>query len=139
MGSQSLILDTHVVIWFVEGDERLGRQARKRIETSPDPILISAITPWEIAILVRKERIALSRDVRSWVDEILDGEEVVVAALEPAIAIDSVMLPGGLNNDPADRIIVATARHHSMPLLTVDQVILDYGEAGHVSVIDARR
>ena len=101
--------------------------------------MISAITVWEIALLAKKSRIALGMDVMKWIEDALALPGLVLGALDPPIAIGSVMLPGDFHNDPADRIIIATARHHSLPLLTADQAILDYGVGGHVSVIDARR
>jgi PIN domain nuclease of toxin-antitoxin system len=140
MGSQSVILDTHVLVWFFEGDERLGSRTRAHIEQATDehPILVSAITPWEIALLVKKSRISLGIDVGRWIGETLGLPGIVLADLDPEIAIDSVNLPGDFHNDPADRLIIATARHHKIPLLTVDRAILDYGALGHVNVIDAR-
>jgi len=133
-----VILDTHVLIWFVEGDERLGMRTRGDIEAATAPILISAITPWEIAMLAEKERIALGQNVRSWIADVLTRDGISLAALEPDIAVESTRLPGQIHNDPADRIIIATARHHAVPLLTVDKAILAYGATGHVNVVDAR-
>ena len=133
-----MILDTHVLIWFVEGDERLGMRTRGDIEAATAPILISAITPWEIAMLAEKERIALGQNVRSWIADVLTRDGISLAALEPDIAVESTRLPGQIHNDPADRIIIATARHHAVPLLTVDKAILAYGATGHVNVVDAR-
>jgi PIN domain nuclease of toxin-antitoxin system len=64
---------------------------------------------------------------------------VRLAPLEAAIAVASVSLPGNLHPDPADRIIVATARHHGWPLVSADSAILDYARAGHVQALDAAR
>lgn len=135
-----MLLDTHVLVWFVEGDSKLGDHARRRIMEAAEfgGILISAITPWEIALLARKQKIELSRPVRSWIATVLETGGPVIAPLAPEIALDSVMLPGDLHNDPADRIIIATARHHDVPLLTVDRAILAYAAEGHVGAIDAR-
>lgn len=136
-----IVLDTHVLIWAVDGDARLGRTARAAVDEAgrADGIAISAITPWEIALLAEKGRLRLGCDAAVWIDAALDLPGVHVKPIEPAIAIDSVRLPGGFHADPADRFIVATARHCRAPLLTADGAILDYAAGGHVRAIDASR
>jgi PIN domain nuclease of toxin-antitoxin system len=136
-----ILLDTHVLIWSLQDAPGLGSEARILLDEQllADGLMISAISVWEIALLAKKSRIVLGMDVAMWIEEALALPGLVLAAIEPPIAIDGVMLPGDFHNDPADRIIIASARHHRLPLLTVDQAILDYGAAGHVSVIDARR
>ncbi|HTO33859.1 MAG TPA: type II toxin-antitoxin system VapC family toxin [Pararhizobium sp.] len=134
-----ILLDTHVLVWAVHDDVRLGKKARAIIEecTRNSRILISAITPWEIAMLTEKERLVLGDDVGRWIDRVLALPGISLAALEPQISIGSVRLPGEFHPDPADRIIVATARFHQVPLMTADQAILDYGAKGHVATFDA--
>lgn len=136
-----IVLDTHVLIWVLEDEARLGAAARAAVEQASESgsVLISAITPWEIALLVQKGRLALTDDVGTWLETVLALPSLRLAALEPGIAVDSVRLPGKLHADPADRIIIATARHFGWPLLTADRAILDYGGAGHVLVMDAAR
>ena len=136
-----ILLDTHVLIWSLQDAPALGPEARILLDQQvlAEGLMISAITVWEIAMLAKKSRIALGMDVMKWIEETLMLPGLILGALDPPIAIDSVMLPGDFHNDPADRIIIATARHHSLPLLTADQAILDYGAAGHVQVVDARR
>jgi PIN domain nuclease of toxin-antitoxin system len=133
-----ILLDTHVLIWFVQADLLLGRQARERIETCKEGIGVSAITPWEVAMLVGKKRVSLGRPVGDWIQRTLAQDNVRLIPLEPAIAVEAGELEG-LHGDPADRIIIATARHHGAPLLTADRAILGYGAAGHVEAIDAGR
>lgn len=139
-GQSVILLDTHVLVWSLQDEPRLGANARALLDENifSDGLMVSAITPWEIALLEKKSRIALGIDVRRWITEALALPGIVLASLDPEIAIDSVMLPGDFHADPADRIIIATARHHDVPLLTIDQAILDYGKAGHVRVVDAR-
>jgi PIN domain nuclease of toxin-antitoxin system len=133
-----IVLDTHVFVWTLQDDAKLGPQARTLIDKQiHDAVLVPAITIWEIALLVRKGRLGLASDMTRWVSQALDLPGVFLAPLEPSISIDSVMLPGDFHNDPADRLIVATARYHEVPLLTVDRAILDYADAGHVQAIDA--
>ncbi|HTU10852.1 MAG TPA: type II toxin-antitoxin system VapC family toxin [Allosphingosinicella sp.] len=135
-----ILLDTHVLVWSLQDDPALGPEARGFLDQQAfaDGYMVSAITPWEIAMLTKKSRIILGADVRRWIEEALALPGMILAELEPAIAIDSVALPGDFHNDPADRIIIATARHHNIPLLTADRAILDYAALGHVNAIDAR-
>jgi PIN domain nuclease of toxin-antitoxin system len=135
-----IVIDTHILIWAVQDDVRLGSEARRIIDqtTRQSRILVSAITPWEIAMLVEKGRISLGDDVGRWLQTALALPGIEIAALEPSIAVDSARLPGDFHSDPADRTIVATARFHRVPLMTADRAILSYALAGHVSAIDAK-
>lgn len=134
-----IVVDTHVLVWALADDARLGRAARAAIEEEAQRagVLVSAITPWEIAMLAHKGRLALGRETGAWIEAAMAVPGVRLAPLEPAIAVDSVRLPGAIHADPADRIIIATARSFGAPLLTADRAILDYGAAGHVNVLDA--
>ena len=136
-----ILLDTHVLIWAFEGDRRLTGPTRQTIDTAmmDGGIAISAISVWEIAMLTERGRLALSRDVVEWIDVVLIEPAIHLLPLEPAIAIGCNRLPGAFHADPADRIIVATARHLGLPLLTADRKIIGYADAGHVKVIDAGR
>jgi PIN domain nuclease of toxin-antitoxin system len=133
-----ILLDTHVLIWFVQADPVLGTQAREQIETCEGELGVSAITPWEVAMLVGKKRVSLGRSAGDWVNRTLALDNIRLIPLEPAIAVEAGELEG-LHGDPADRIIIATARRFSAPLLTADRAILAYGAAGHVETIDATR
>lgn len=134
-----MIADTHVLVWLLEGDPRLGPKAMKRLEQAAvaNHLHVSAITPWEIAMLVQKGRLALGRDVGAWITAALSLPGISLLPLEPAIAIGSVRLPGNIHADPADRIIVASARFLGAPLITADRALLDYGASGHAAVVDA--
>lgn len=136
-----ILLDTHVLVWAVDGNRRLGPNTAAVIEQSRrvDRIGISAITPWEIALLAERGRLRLAQDVGEWMDAALRAQGVDVLPIEPAIAVASVRLPGGFHADPADRLIIATARHWGAPLATADRPMLAYAAAGHLQVIDARR
>ena len=134
-----IILDTHVLIWTVDDDPRLGNGGRAAVAKSMDAdgVGISAITPWEIALFAEKGRLHLGRDVGSWIDSVVSLPGIRLMPILPTIAIDSVRLPGVFHADPADRMIIATARYHGLPLLTADRAILEYAADGHVGVIDA--
>lgn len=136
---RALLLDTHVVIWLTEGDLQLGTRAKEALRQAyrEERALISAITPWEIALLVRKGRLKLGRDVLEWVNRALDVPGVQLAALEPEVAVDSTRLPWEAHGDPADRILVATARHLGATLVTADGALLEFARQGHFVGMDA--
>lgn len=134
-----IVLDTHVLVWAVHGDARLGKKTRGLISETArtERIAISAITPWEIALLVEKGRLGLANETRTWIESALALPGIYLAPIEPAIAIDSVRLPGEFHADPADRLIIATARYHKAPLVTADRAILSYAASGLVEALDA--
>jgi PIN domain nuclease of toxin-antitoxin system len=136
-----LLLDTHVLVWLMFGDRHLGKQAREAVDhaSHDDRILVSAITPWEIGVLVAKNRIDLDREVLEWVRSALSLQGMTLAGLEPEIAVASTRLPFDMHADPADRILVATARHTGATLVTADRTLLDLSKKGHFRVIDASR
>lgn len=124
-----IVLDTHALVWWVSGDEQLSLSARKAIqaELSKDgQIMISAISAWEIAMLVAKGRLALTMDVDDWLETVASIEGVSFVPVATDVAVQSVRLPGDFHPDPADRMIVALARHHSVPLVTAAAKIRAY-------------
>lgn len=136
-----IVLDTHVLVWAVGADSRLGEASRRLIdeESANGRILVPAISLWEIAMLVAKDRLALGLDVRTWIDSVISLQGIEIANLLPRISLDAVSLPGSFHPDPADRMIVATARHHQATLVTADRQILDYAAQGHLIAQDAQR
>ena len=104
-----------------------------------DRVGVSAITPWEIALLVEKGRLHLALELRTWLNTILEVPGIDLMPIEPVIAVDSVRLPGAFHSDPADRLIIATARHWRAPLLSADRAILAYADDGHLRAVDAAR
>ena len=141
MGRHAVILlDTHVLVWAVEGDRRLGTNASTAIAAAERTGLVgvSAITPWEIALLAERNRLRLVQEVGTWIEAVLALPGIKLMPIEPEIAIDSARLPGAFHADPADRLIIATARHSGARLLTADGTILSYAKRGHVDTIDAR-
>ena len=134
-----IVLDTHVLIWTVDADPRLGRAARTAVAEAADAVGVSAITPWEIALLAERGRLRLAQEVGAWIRAVLALPGIRLLPIDPAIATDSVRLPGAFRADPADRLIIATARQCGAPLLTADFAILSYAAGGHVLTIDATR
>jgi PIN domain nuclease of toxin-antitoxin system len=124
-----IVLDTHTLIWWVNGDDQLSQKARKAIEselTGDGQVIVSAITAWEIAMLVEKGRLALTMNIDDWLETVASIEGVAFVSLDTDVAIQSVRLPGEFHPDPADRMIVALARHYSAPLVTADAKIRVY-------------
>ena len=125
-----IVLDTHVLIWWVNGDNKLSARAQKVIESEmtveDGKILVSAITAWEIAMLINKNRLALTMDLNEWLDTVISIDAVQFVPVDNEVAIQSVQLPGDFHPDPADRMITALARHYSAVLVTSDDKIRNY-------------
>ena len=138
-GSPPLLLDTHTWIWLTDGNRRLGEKSKGAIRLAyrEDAAMISAITPWEIALLVSKGRVTLGQDVLDWIRSSLAIPGVRVTALQPEIAVASTRLPFEMHADPADRILVATARHLGATLVTADRRLLDLAGKGYFRAMDA--
>lgn len=134
-----MLLDTNVLLWRTGDDKRLSKQARRAIDQAVDrnAACVSAISLWEMAMLIRKQRIGLGQPLREWSRIAFGSQGLQLVPVDEMIAIDAGELEG-IHGDPADRTIIATARAMACPLLTADQAILDYGSTGHVRVVDAR-
>jgi PIN domain nuclease of toxin-antitoxin system len=132
-----LLLDTHVLIWFAEGTADLGRPQRELIDRSAaaDGLSVSAISFWEVAMLAERGRLSLAQPVDVWRSRVLAAPGVVEAPVTGEVGIESVRLPGGLHDDPADRMIAATARLNGWRLATRDKRLIAYGKAGHARVV----
>jgi PIN domain nuclease of toxin-antitoxin system len=89
-------------------------------------ILISSISCWEIAMLIAKDRIAISMDVEAWLNLVKQIDSVRFVSVDNEIAVKSTELPGEFHKDPADRMIVATARKFAASLVTADEKIRSY-------------
>ena len=138
MGRSSLILlDTVTLIWFTLGDRRFGSQSLALLEGDND-FSISAISPWEAAMLVMRGRVDLGKDPRAWIEGILADARMNLVPISPEIAVAAGLLPRTIHGDPADRLIMATAQKLACPILTPDEKLLAYAEEGHVQAIDAR-
>lgn len=122
------LLDTHAWLWWHMNPRKLGRRAKSLI-SSPDrydELLLSAISPWEFAKLLEKGRLGISCDPEEWMREALLMPKLRLVPLSPVIAYRSTVLPGSFHADPADQIIVATARDEDATILTVDERIQRY-------------
>lgn len=124
-----IILDTHILVWWVSGDSQLSDKAKQAIEkelNSDGAVLVSSITAWEVSMLVSKDRLILTMDVDTWLKTVNDIECVSFVPVDNKVAIESTRLPGEFQKDPADRMIVSLARNMSVPLVTADEKILNY-------------
>lgn len=132
-----ILIDTHVLVWMLAAPERVGPNARSVIDAarSSDALFVSAIVFWEIAMLASKGRLTLPTPTAQLRQRLLD-EGVAEITLTGAIGIEAVSLVD-LHGDPADRMIVATARLHGTQLVTADRKLLDW--SGSISRLDATR
>jgi PIN domain nuclease of toxin-antitoxin system len=140
--SELLLLDTHVWYWFVAGRaDRLARALPRRIEraVADGRAFVSAMSAWELGMLVTKGRLTLSMDVGDWIDASREAPGIRVTDITAEIALDGSRLPAFTQGDAADRLIVATARSLGAALVTCDERILDQGLAKTVKLLDGRR
>jgi PIN domain nuclease of toxin-antitoxin system len=122
-----ILLDTHTWIWTHSATKLLSDNVKKRIKKTPiDQRAIASISIWEFAMMVVKGRINVKIDPKLWLDNAIKNSGLKVIELSPEIALESCNLPGNFHKDPADQIIVATARIHNLTLLTKDRKILRY-------------
>ena len=124
-----IVIDTHVLVWWVSDDKSLSATAAKAIKDTLDngsEVVVSSISAWEISMLIEKGRLVLSMDVESWLDEVAQIDGVRFVPVDNEVGIKSTVLPGEFHKDPADRMIVATARKLAVPLVTADEKIRDY-------------
>jgi PIN domain nuclease of toxin-antitoxin system len=132
-----LLLDTHAAVWITE-DQPLAAAAAEAIDAAyraGSTVFVSAITAWEIGLLVSRNRLSLVARPERWFQRLLAIPGVKLADLSPDILIASSFLPGEPPRNPADRIILATARDLGATLITRDRLLLKYGKDGQVSTI----
>ncbi len=120
------LLDTHVLIWWLESGKQLSRKQRQVIRAAgPErPLYVSDISLWEIATLAQLGRIRLRLPLRDWLEAATAPPLVQRVGITPAIAAESCLLPSSFHRDPADRILVSTARVLGATLLTRDDRIV---------------
>ena len=122
-----IVIDTHIWVWWVHGDAALPSATRESLDACEQTgIGVSAISCWEIAKLVERGRLTLPCPVYDWIQQALSYPGVRLIELLPRISVESTQLPGEFHRDPADQIIVATARVLGVPLVTMDEKILAY-------------
>ena len=122
------ILDTHTWIWWHMNPERLSQKVKRLVGNvnGYEEILLSAISPWEFSKLLEKKRFGISCDPEVWIHSALEMPKFRLVPLSPVLAYRSTVLPQPFHSDPADQIIVATAREENATILTKDERILTY-------------
>ena len=131
-----IILDTHSLIWLMEGDKKIKPYLPKiKNAQKKGGIIISNISIWELAMLESRGRISLNTDIKKWVNTCLNLQGIKLQEITPEIAIDSCNLPDNFHGDPADRIISSSARILNAKLLTFDKEILKYAKKGHLKEV----
>jgi PIN domain nuclease of toxin-antitoxin system len=132
----ALLLDTHVAIWL--GQSNLPGKLTD-VLAGADRLLVSPVSAWEIGLLSRPElpedrRLDFSPDPLTWFERLIQPP-IELAPFTPAIAVAASFLPGTIHWDPADRLLIATARQLALTLITADTAILDYAAQGHVRAL----
>ncbi|MBP6821608.1 MAG: type II toxin-antitoxin system VapC family toxin [Acidobacteria bacterium] len=122
-----IILDTHIWIWWIQGDSRLTPAYRNYIQANePLGLGVSVISCWEIAKLIEIGKLTLPLPVEDWINRALAHPGIRQLDLTPRIAVEATQLPGAFHRDPSDQLIVATARVYGCPLVTMDSKIRQY-------------
>ena len=129
-----LLLDTHIWLRYlgISGDLRPAAIPTLQKAEATGNLFLSVYSVWETAMLVRHGRLNLNIDIRLWTEQALAQPGYTLLPFTPAIAIDSVNLPEPVHKDPADRILIATARVESLTLVTRDKQILAFATRHHL-------
>jgi PIN domain nuclease of toxin-antitoxin system len=131
----SFLLDTHVWVWSQNEPSRLGKDTRERLLDSERKLYVSTISTLEIARLIAAGKIVSRTGLSDWVSVALESLLAETIELSHDIAVGAYALPGEFHRDPADRILVSTARLCRLTIVTADERILSYP---HVPSLDAR-
>ena len=128
------LLDTHILLWWLEDAGKLSAAQQEIVESarSEAPLFVSDISLWEIATLVSLGRVRLGLPLRDWLTWATAPPLVQRFSINPAVAAEVAALPDSFHRDPADRILVATARVLGARLLTCDSRIVEAGLVAHV-------
>jgi PIN domain nuclease of toxin-antitoxin system len=132
-----LLLDTCAIIWIAL-DQPIDSAVKSRVNSvafGDASLRVSPISAWELGLLSAKGRLPTTRSPAALFDEVLETRGVKVEALTPSVLIQSSFLPGKIHADPADRILIATARHAGLTIVTRDRTILKYAQDGHVRAL----
>ena len=135
--TNELLLDTCAIIWLSQ-QAKMTVEAVSAIDDAGDrglPLRLSLITAWELGLLQRSGRAPMTRPPSAIFRSFLQLPGIALAELTADILIESSLLPGEVHGDPADRIIIATARALNLTIVTRDRHILEYADKGHVRAI----
>ena len=124
-----LLLDTHVWIWHLEGDDTQWARATGPLLDrvgSASRLLVSDISSWEVAVKAGRGKLTLSIDVAVWLQRAERAPGIRFLPLDRSLLLLSTRLPGTVHADPADRMLLAAALLHHVPLVTADRAIIEY-------------
>jgi PIN domain nuclease of toxin-antitoxin system len=129
-----IVLDTHVLLWALLQPEELSEEIKHQINLAQEnsQLFLSSISLWEIAMLKFKKRINIYEPIKDFLEAITNINGISIKDISPEIAAESILLMDNFHGDPADRIIVATAKCCGAMLLTRDQKILTWANLGHI-------
>ncbi|MCB0082459.1 MAG: type II toxin-antitoxin system VapC family toxin [Caldilineaceae bacterium] len=129
-----IVVDTHILIWDALVPERLSPAAKEAIDAANQAtgIVVADISLWEIAMLIQKGRIEIQTDCQSFLNLVLQANQIKVRAITPQIASLSTQLPWTVNSDPADRLIAATAIVEGVSLVTADRHLQEAEEVATI-------
>jgi PIN domain nuclease of toxin-antitoxin system len=128
-----IILDTHIWVWWTDQNSLLTADYENIIkEHQADGLGVSVFSCWEVAKLVEKNRIVFSVSLEDWLTQAVARPNIHLLPLSPQTLAESITLPDNFHKDPADQIIVATARVYNCPLITFDEKILNYPHVTHL-------
>jgi len=137
-----LLLDTHIWIWYVEGDSsKLDPATIALLDRSgaASRLLVLDISYWEVAVKAAKGKLSLSVDVAVWLQRAEAAPGIRFPTLDRPVLLQSTRLRGAVNNDPADRLLIAAAQINNVPLVTADRAIIEYTRVNPgTPVVDAR-
>ena len=136
--SDGVLLDTHALIWIVLGASIREEAAAAVMAASVNGgVYVSAATAWELGLIRQKRslEVVIAGDVRGWLSKAVKVTRAQLLSLDVELMIDAGELPDLAHRDPADRMLIATARARDLVLVTRDRAILDYAAAGHVRAI----
>jgi PIN domain nuclease of toxin-antitoxin system len=121
----TILLDTHVWLWWLLGSEKLPKRERAELDrlASRGGLRLAAVSLWEAQMLHSKDRLTLNRPFALWLRDAAAADVIQLLPLDVEVVIALDGLPTSFHGDPADRLIVATARSHKLPLATHDGVI----------------
>ena len=129
------LLDTNIWLWMVDDPRRIPDHIRSIVSNAESyPLCLSAISVWEVAKKVSLGKLEMSIPIRDWVMKATRSPFIALVPLSVDVSLESTVLSGDFHRDPADQMIVATARCFDLTLLTTDQKIIDYE---HVKKLNA--
>jgi len=132
-----ILLDTHVWVWWVQGDDRISPQTRDVLDSRLDgSTAVSAMSCWEVAMLHERGRLEFGMTLDEWLDTALKYPGVRLLNTDRITLVESCRLLDFEHRDPVDRILVATAQRMDWTLVTADRVILSYSRVSTVKPKD---